>query len=201
MKTPLRFLFLFVLVSGSAFYWNSEERLPAPRTIAQADPSTHTLYLFRHAKSAHDDPKLPDFDRPLAGKGRKEAKEMGNYFREKNIRPDLVIASPSKRTRETWAIVCSITGYDTATVRWDSTLYRCSFEAVLDAIKSVPGERQSVLVLGHNPSITTVSNLLQPEKEFAEVLTCGLVAIDFSINSWSEISNKKGKLAFHKFPD
>ena len=60
-----------------------------------------TIYFLRHAKSSWDDYELKDFDRPLSTRGIQDADLMGNYFRSKKIKLDLVISSPSKRTTET----------------------------------------------------------------------------------------------------
>ena len=60
-----------------------------------------TIYFLRHAKSSWDDYELKDFDIPLSTRGIQDADLMGNYFRSKKIKLDLVLSSPSKRTRET----------------------------------------------------------------------------------------------------
>ena len=59
------------------------------------------LYLLRHAKSSWDDFALKDFDRPLSTRGIQDAELMGNYFKSKRKVLDLVLSSPSKRTKET----------------------------------------------------------------------------------------------------
>ncbi|QCI79062.1 hypothetical protein E6W36_04130 [Hankyongella ginsenosidimutans] len=64
-----------------------------------------TLFLLRHAKSDWDDPNLPDFDRPLALRGRDAAIRMGVYWRQAGLHVDLVLSSPSMRTRQTLALM------------------------------------------------------------------------------------------------
>ena len=60
-----------------------------------------TIHFLRHAKSSWDDFELRDYDRPLSTRGIQDADLMGNYFRSKKIKLDLVISSPSKRTTQT----------------------------------------------------------------------------------------------------
>ena len=64
-----------------------------------------TVTLFRHAKSGQkNDPKIDDFDRPLANRGLKNAPRMGMAMRHLKLRPNLVLCSPSVRTRQTYAL-------------------------------------------------------------------------------------------------
>ena len=64
-----------------------------------------TLYLLRHAKSAWDDPKLADFDRPLAPRGEREAADMAALIAARAYRPERVLCSSARRTRETLGAV------------------------------------------------------------------------------------------------
>ena len=59
------------------------------------------LVLIRHAKSDWSNPFLDDFLRPLNKRGEKNAPLMAKVLKEKNIRPDLIISSPSLRTKQT----------------------------------------------------------------------------------------------------
>ena len=58
------------------------------------------IFFLRHAKSSWSDFSLKDFDRPLSTRGIQDAELMGNYFQTKKINLDVVISSPSKRTKE-----------------------------------------------------------------------------------------------------
>ena len=60
-----------------------------------------TLYLVRHAKSFWGDQSIPDVDRPLNNRGKRDAPFMGKVLSDKKIKPDLLIASPAKRTTPT----------------------------------------------------------------------------------------------------
>ncbi|MDQ2873477.1 MAG: histidine phosphatase family protein, partial [Actinomycetota bacterium] len=51
------------------------------------------LVLVRHAKSAW--PDVPDHDRPLAGRGRRDAPGIGRWLVAAGCEPDLVLCSPA----------------------------------------------------------------------------------------------------------
>jgi phosphohistidine phosphatase len=56
-----------------------------------------TLFLIRHAKSSWDDPALPDKDRPLGDRGRRDAPKMGKRLAKRDVKPDLILSSPARR--------------------------------------------------------------------------------------------------------
>jgi phosphohistidine phosphatase len=60
-----------------------------------------TLLLMRHAKSSWKHPDLPDQDRPLNKRGEKDAPRMGKYLKEKELVPQVILASPAKRIKQT----------------------------------------------------------------------------------------------------
>jgi len=63
------------------------------------------LYLIRHAKSSWEDITLDDFERPLNKRGEKDAPMMGKLLNKKNITADIIISSPSKRTKQTVKLI------------------------------------------------------------------------------------------------
>ena len=67
-----------------------------------ADPPRR-LILLRHAKS--DWPDVPDQERPLAKRGRRDAPVVGRWLRGHGYLPDTVICSVARRTRQTWKLV------------------------------------------------------------------------------------------------
>ena len=69
------------------------------------------LFLIRHAKSSWEDLRLDDFDRPLNKRGEKDAPFMAELLKEKNIIPDLIISSPSLRTKLTAEIIAEKIGF------------------------------------------------------------------------------------------
>ena len=59
------------------------------------------LYLVRHAKSSWKDASLSDRERPLNGRGRRSAPEMGGRLATGGHSPDLIISSPARRAFST----------------------------------------------------------------------------------------------------
>jgi hypothetical protein len=59
-----------------------------------------TLFLIRHAKSSWDDTALPDKDRPLGDRGRRDAPKMGKRLAKRDVKPDLILSSPARRAHD-----------------------------------------------------------------------------------------------------
>jgi phosphohistidine phosphatase len=110
-----------------------------------------TLYLLRHAKSSWDAPALPDDQRPLAPRGRRDGKRIAEHLRRQEIEPELVLCSSAARTRETLELLRPALGG--ATVLVENELYGASSDQLLARIRLVPDEVASVLVIGHNPGL------------------------------------------------
>ena len=111
-----------------------------------------TLLLLRHAKSSWADPSLADADRPLAPRGERAARAIGRYLYEKRVRPELVLCSPSLRTRRTFEAIEPSLGRDVL-IEYEQELYGASADELLARLREVPGSTGSVLVLGHNPGL------------------------------------------------
>jgi phosphohistidine phosphatase len=118
-----------------------------------------TLLLLRHAKSSWDDPSLADIDRPLAPRGEKAARTIARYLLEKRVRPDLVLCSTSRRTRQTFEAIEPSLGRH-AQVEYEQGLYGASADELLARLRTVSPEVSTVLVLGHNPGMQDLALLL-----------------------------------------
>jgi len=111
----------------------------------------HALYLLRHAKSSWADPSLPDHERPLAPRGRRDAKLVAEHLRLVRSEPELVLCSPAARTRETLELLRPALGSSTVSV--EEHLYAASSEELLARIRAVPETVASVMLIGHNPGL------------------------------------------------
>jgi phosphohistidine phosphatase len=114
-------------------------------------PGTKQLFVLRHAKSSWDDPALADRDRPLAPRGWRAVKALAEHVRTAGIAPDLVLCSSSRRTRET------LDGLGLGGEHMiEPELYGASCHEVLERLHRVPEDVESVMVLGHNPTLQSL---------------------------------------------
>jgi phosphohistidine phosphatase len=158
------------------------------------------LYLLRHAKSSWDDPSLADANRPLAPRGVKALGRMRKYLRTAKIRPDLVICSPARRTRQTLTEIEPALGRD-VTVRIEPQVYGGGAGALVELVGHSPDSASSIMLIGHNPSLQDLAVSLAAEGDEAllarlsgEFPTGALAVIGIRLEAWRDIDDGRGTL-------
>ena len=115
-----------------------------------------TLYLLRHAKS--DWPAgIPDIDRPLAERGRRDAPIAGSVIAGRGRHIDLVLVSPALRTRQTWALAAPALGMSEGDGCIEPAIYEAEPDDLLGLIGTVADDVHTLLVIGHNPGMEEVA--------------------------------------------
>jgi phosphohistidine phosphatase len=117
---------------------------------AGTGPLRH-LVVLRHAKSAWPE-GVPDHERPLAPRGRRDAPAAGRALAEAGLLPDLALCSTAVRARQTWELACA--QWDTPPpVRFDAGVYAADVPELLAAVRDAPDEVATLLLVGHNPGL------------------------------------------------
>ena len=165
-----------------------------------------TLILMRHAKSAWDDPQQKDIDRPLSGRGRKAAPQMGAWLAGAGYRPDLVLCSTAQRTRETLELMQGDLPARVPT-EFLRTLYMAAPREMLTEIGKAPAKAGTVMLLGHNPGIASLAALLAGSGEsralgnlHAKFPTAAIAVLSLDVAQWSALSPGSGKLTAFQRP-
>ncbi len=153
------------------------------------------LYLVRHAKSSWDHSGLSDSDRPLMTKGIDRSHRIIGFLKERGVLPDLMISSPAIRAFETAKLFAGGLGYLVPNVIIDQKIYDGYYDRILDVIYSIKNDIDSLMIFGHNPTITNLANLfLHPGID--DMPTSTVVAIEFDTVKWEEIANAKAHQLF-----
>ena len=158
------------------------------------------LTLFRHAKSSWTDPGLPDHDRPLSKRGKRDAPMMGARLAARGVRPSAILSSTARRALTTAQRVAEALEYPLDEIRSSRRLYFAGTHQMLRFIMEQPAEWPEIIVVGHNPGFTDLANLLLPEMRLDNLVTAGCVAMDFPTDDWSEIAQVRGALLYWDYP-
>jgi phosphohistidine phosphatase len=149
------------------------------------------LVLVRHAKAA-DGPV--DAERPLTGRGRRQAAAIGDWLAQAGLAPDRVVVSSARRAAQTWAGAAERLDDDPPPTV-DERIYDNTVEALLAVLHETPGDVQTLAVVGHNPSIGELAIVLDdgqgnPEARRAvdEGFATGGVAVFVAAESFATIA-------------
>lgn len=157
-----------------------------------------TLFLVRHAKSSWDDVALPDKERPLADRGKRDAPMMGKRLAKRQVKPDLILSSPARRALATAEIIAKELNYRSEAIVVDDRLYATEVEKLLGVISELSGELKCVMLFGHNPEFTDLAHRLSNEP--ALMPTCAVAQFTFNSTSWSSIGSTKPTAALLDYP-
>jgi len=158
------------------------------------------LILLRHAKAEKAEPGEDDRQRRLNERGRDDARTIGAYLARHRLIPDLTLASPARRTRET----AERLAHDlpvAASATHEPRLYNAGAEAILSVIRETKPAVGTLLVVGHNPGLHELARLLiasgdvEAREQLAEGMpTAALAVIDFAGKDWRKVHPHGGRL-------
>lgn len=141
------------------------------------------LTLVRHAKSSWKHAALADIDRPLCGRGKKDAPRMGAYLAGAGITPDIILSSPARRARKTAMLLAGEIPGAGERVLVDPALYEAGAAVLLARVRALDETWRHVMLVGHNPGLTDFVNLLTAAG-IDKLPTCGVQVLDLDITSW-----------------
>ncbi len=173
-----------------------------------ADPSDllidRTLVLLRHSKAVPPE-SMPDPERPLSDRGRADARAAGRYLVAQGIEADLVLCSPSQRTRETWQFAAEA-GAGAADVWYDRRIYNADTVELLDVIRELPSDARTVVMVGHGPGIPWLADELALDGTSPERVeltrkypTSGLTVLHLTCR-WADLSADDADLVSYVVP-
>jgi phosphohistidine phosphatase len=143
------------------------------------------LILMRHAKSDWSAGAGSDHDRVLNGRGRSNAKALGDWLRREGFLPDEVLCSSALRTRET---LVRLDLPEAAKVTYSRDLYLATHHDIMQAIRQAQGD--CLLVIGHNPGMSIVATEILDEMpqdpDFQHYPTGATLVADLEIETWSQ---------------
>jgi phosphohistidine phosphatase len=154
--------------------------------------------LLRHAKS--DWPDVPDRERPLAKRGRRDAPVIGRWLRDHGYLPDVVVCSVACRARQTWERVAPELG-GSPSVTFEPRAYEASALTLLYLVRELPGAYRSALLIGHNPAIEELATSLAeppagddgPASPGIKFPTAAVAVLEFPGN-WPDLAPAQARL-------
>ena len=159
------------------------------------------LMLLRHAKSSLAEAGQEDSDRPLGPRGEQAAAAMGRYMASNDLVPQRVLCSPARRARETWGLVAGEFAAAPEIVIVPEIYDFGDGKTLMECLRRKAGAVQSVLLVGHNPSIAGLAQILAGkgsgslrERLAKKYPTATLAVISFDLDNWKSLTAGAGTL-------
>jgi phosphohistidine phosphatase len=150
------------------------------------------LLTLRHGDAIPGDVNNIDKQRPLSEKGKKELKRLRKQEPDLFQSIDLILCSSSTRTRQT--LDCIMKGLpDRVMICYLDNLYDSSVDTLIQEISLVDNKFNSIMLVGHNPELTTLMNRVCEHQELPmdKSMTTGSIG-EFTVKneSWQNLTVK-----------
>jgi phosphohistidine phosphatase len=156
------------------------------------------LYLLRHAKAVPQG-DTRDADRPLEERGRTGARALAKWLKRQKIAPELVLCSPSVRTRQTLDLVSEAFSRSPE-IAYEPGLYLASADKLLERVRAIPDQVEHAMIVGHNPGLHELAQWLADsnvgplaDRLATNLATSGLVRFEINIE-WSGLRRRAARL-------
>jgi len=157
-----------------------------------------TVLFARHAKSNWNEPGISDFDRPLNEKGEVDAPLMAKYLQQCGYIIHEIISSDAARALATAEEYKKCLTPDVPVLQ-NHSIYAASQLDIIDIIKALPAKKSTVMIVGHNPTMTDVVNYYT-EDGVSDMPACSVAIVQFEVSSWDDIKIGVGDLLAFEYP-
>ena len=152
--------------------------------------------MVRHAKSSWEFDVI-DHERPLKGRGNRDAVLVSQHVANEIQRPEKMISSDANRALSTAKYFKEAWNIGDSDFETNHDLYDFGGRNVMEIIKGLDNDVNCVMIVGHNHAFTSIANMLGTTY-IDNLPTCGFVMIEFNKDNWKDIS--KGKTLKTVFP-
>lgn len=147
-----------------------------------------TLLLMRHAKSDWGGADVPDHDRPLNERGKRDAPRMGRWLAAQRVAPTRIVTSSARRARKTADRV--VEGLRTPVpIELRDDLYHAPLERWLLVLTRLPAEAECVLCIGHNPGLEALIERLLGRHE--PMPTAAIACLTVGPAGWTTFQDER----------
>ena len=115
---------------------------------------------------------------------------MGQVLSSFDCVPDIILASSAKRATQTTKLVAKACGYK-GDISWQHTFYHGTSDTLITALRDLSNEINSVMLVGHNPTMEETVSSLCGGNDIAVPLrfpTAGLVCLTTDVYSWNRLA-------------
>ncbi len=153
-----------------------------------------TLVVIRHAKSDWGQ-AVPDDQRPLNERGRRDAPAVGRWLAEHVGALDLVVCSTAARARQTWRLAAG--AVPKVRARYDARVYGAEPGELMSVLDELGDDLHTVALVGHNPGLAELVETLSNER--LELRTSAVAVLRWD-GTWADVWARRAALVTHATP-
>jgi phosphohistidine phosphatase len=112
---------------------------------------------------------------------------MGKYLREKELIPQIILASPAKRVKQTVDGMLEKMTFK-GKVEYIDSLYLAEPAAYLATLQSIADKYERVLIVGHNPGLEGLLQILSGQVE--SLPTASIAHLVLPIEHWADLKEE-----------
>lgn len=166
---------------------------------------SRTVVVVRHAQARSAG--ASDAARELTDEGHQQAGATGRWLAERAVAPVVALVSSAVRACETWQAMAEAAGWDLEPTV-DDGLYVAGPDAALDLARATADDVGTLVVLGHNPTMGFLAQLLDDGEGVPAEVTAmaagfptGAAAVFDYEGPWADLDTGTARLvAFHPAP-
>lgn len=157
------------------------------------------LIVFRHGKTEIVSDTGKDFDRALVTRGERNSAQMAAMLKSHMPKPDVVLVSPARRTRQTAEHALPVLGYTEDPII-DERIYNATGDTLYNVLRDHAGDKKTALIIGHNPGLIILMDILMAVDEdhnaglIADFPTASVGDLVFEADSFDQVMPDSGKL-------
>ncbi len=158
------------------------------------------LYLVRHGEATESGAGQKDIDRALTPTGYQDVPRIGRYLFLQSCQPDVLISSNAVRAQTTAILLAEQLKYERHKIHYSEEIYHASVRSLLSLINNQKDAHHQVMVVGHNPVLTYLTEYLT-KHEIGSIVPCGVAHLTFEADSWMELSEGNAQLYDYMYPE
>ena len=147
------------------------------------------ITFLRHSKSSWEN-NLEDIHRPLSKIGIEKIKKIAISSKDHFISSEIIFTSSANRALYTSVLLSRILSINLNKIRISDELYTFNYNKVFDFIQTIDNNYSKVVLVGHNPAFTDISNYFS-ENKILNLPTARWFSLKFESDNWSDIINLK----------
>ena len=147
------------------------------------------ITFLRHSKSSWEN-NIDDINRPLSEIGIEKIKKIANSSKDHFISSEIVFTSSANRALYTAVLLSRTLSINLNKIKICDELYTFDHNKVFDFIETINNNYSEVVLVGHNPAFTEISNYFS-ENKILNLPTARWFSLKFESDNWSDIINLK----------